>query len=167
MNRRPSWMLVALLTCVACSRGGASSGVDSSARDFAGDECAACGMIVREQPSPRAQVVHRDGERAFFCSIGEGLTYVATPSPHGAIVATYVEVMDGAADPAADATAPRPWMAATRATYVLGVRRPRVMGVPVLAYATRNAAASAARRFTGRVATWSQLTSGDALEMEN
>lgn len=153
--------------CVACSRGGSSGPVDRSAHEFDGSECAACGMIVREQPSPRAQAVHRDGERAFFCSVGEALTYLGIPSPHGAIVATYVEVMAADADPATDATERRPWLAAERASYVRGVVRPRVMGEAVLTYAAREDAARAATRFGGHVATWSQLKSGDARETEN
>lgn len=155
-----------LLSFVACSRGSSSDAVDRAARDFVGDECAACGMIVREQPSPRAQAVHRDGERVFFCSIGEGLSYLTTPSPHGAIVATHVEVMAPNADPAGDDTAHRPWVAAERAVYVVGVARPRVMGEPVLAYGTREDAMHAATRFHGRVTSWAQLKSGDARETE-
>ena len=70
MNARISLALALFVLCAACSRGGASSAVERAAKDFDGDECAACGMIVREQPSPRAQAVHRDGERVYFCSIG-------------------------------------------------------------------------------------------------
>lgn len=162
-----SLALALFILCAACSRDGVSSAVDRAAQDFDGNECAACGMIVREQPSPRAQAVHRDGERVYFCSIGEALTYIAMPSPHGAIVATYVEVMAPDVDPTLNATERTPWVAAESATYVVGVARTHVMGEPVLALAARVDAARAATRLGGRVATWSQLTSGNALETEN
>ena len=161
------WWFVVACAVVGCGREHAASGVDTAARALDGDECGACGMIVREQPSPRAQAIHRDGERVFFCSIGEALNYLATPSPHGAIVATYVEVLAPDANPAEDATDRRPWVEAERAAYVRGVVRPRVMGEAVLAYATREQALSAATRFGGHVATWSQVKSGNAQEAEN
>lgn len=167
MNARSTLACMVMIVGVACSRGGASSDVDRASHDFGGDECAACGMIVREQPSPRAQAVHRDGERAFLCSIGEALNYVAAPSPHGAIVATYVEVLAPDANPAANSAERRPWMPAERAVFVVGIARPRVMGRPVLAYGSREDASQAATRLGGRVATWSQLKSDDARETEN
>jgi len=166
MNGSAKLAFLLFLLCVACSRDAGSRAIDRAAKNFDGDECAACGMIVREQPSPRAQAVHRDGERVFFCSIGEGLSYLASPSPHGVIVATFVETLAADADPAEDAAERRPWVAAEQAAYVRGVARPRVMGEAVLAYATREQAAQAAARLSGRVATWSQLKSGDARETE-
>lgn len=164
--RAALWFLLVFLV-VGCSRESANSAVDRTAHAIDGDECAACGMIVREQPSPRAQAVHRDGERVFFCSIGESVNYLSSPSPHGALIATYVEVLAPDADPALDATERRPWVPADQATYVVGVARPRVMGEALLAYPTRAQAAAAAARFHGRVASWTQLTGNEALAPPN
>lgn len=102
---------------------------------IADQEDAVCGMLVREQSAPRAQVVHRDGERAFFCSIGDLLVYLDAPSPHGPVREIFVEVMDAGEDPAKHHTGPHPWHGARSATYVVGVERPAIMGEPVLAYA--------------------------------
>ena len=143
----------------ACSDRAASGEIDRTAHAIDGDECAACGMIVREQPAPRAQLVHRDGERAFFCSIGDMVAYRAGPSPHGEVVATYVEVLPADADPATNDTARRPWMEAERAGFVLGVPRRQIMGEPVLVYSTRDEAESAATRYGGRAVEQAELQS--------
>ena len=88
-------------------------------------------MIVREQPSPRAQLVHADGTRVYFCAVADLLTYLQAPSPHGAAEAIFVEANDaGAEDPVAHDTARRPWIPAADARFVAGIQRPRVMGEP-------------------------------------
>lgn len=152
-------MIGASMIGSACSGEGTSAEIDRSAREIGSGECAACGMIVREQPAPRAQIVHRDGERAFFCSIGDMVTYRASPSPHGEVVATHVEVLPADADPATNDTARRPWVEAERAAFVLGVPRRQIMGEPVLVYATTGEAASAATRHGGRAVDWAELLS--------
>jgi len=141
----------------ACSGEEASGEVDRTAHELDGDECAACGMIVREQPAPRAQLVHRDGERAFFCSIGDMVAYRAGPSPHGEVVATYVEVLPADADPALNDPARRPWVEAQTAGFVLGVARHQIMGEPVLVYATHDEAELAATRYGGRAVEPAEL----------
>ena len=55
---------------------------------------AVCGMLVRDQSAPRAQVIHADGERSFLCSIGDLLVYLDAPSPHGDPLEVLVEVME-------------------------------------------------------------------------
>ncbi|MCB9556605.1 MAG: nitrous oxide reductase accessory protein NosL [Deltaproteobacteria bacterium] len=97
-------------------------------------ECAACSMVVREQPAPRAQLVHRDGTRQFFCSIGDLAQYLRAPSKHGPVEAVFVEALDSAADPKKTTRTLHPWIAAKDASYVVGVDRPGIMGKPVLVY---------------------------------
>lgn len=156
-------LLFALSCTIACAAacGGEDEAVtvDPSAHAFDDDECAACGMIVREQPSPRGQVVHRDGERAFFCSIADMHSYLEAPSPHGAVVATHVEVLAVDDDPAARSTAPERWVNAEEAAYVLGVPRRMIMGEPVLVYASHEDAERAAERLGGRTMNWTTLRS--------
>lgn len=130
------------------------------AAPIASSECAACGMIVREQPSPRAQLIHRDHTRAFFCSIADMLTYLRAPSPHGEATAFFVEVGDPASlDPLAYDTAPRPWIAAADAHYVVGVERERVMGAPVLVYEHLADAERVAQELDGEVRDFQALRS--------
>ena len=133
-------------------------GVDESADGAQGrqpvaladQEDAVCGMLVREQSAPRGQVVHRDGERSFLCSIGDLLAYLAAPSPHGAPARVLVEVLQPTQDPALSHTGPHPWIVAEEGVYVVGIERERIMGAPVLIYRDRAAAGQVIA--TGRAA---------------
>lgn len=157
---RVATAVVAALVLIGagCSRGGSSAGeVDVHAEHIDGQECGACGMIVREQSSARAQLVHRDGTRHFFCSIGDLLAYLEAPSPHGAVRATYVEALDPGADPREFSVEPRPWVSAESAHFVTGVAKPRVMGRPVLVYETAEQARAAATQYGGTVVPWHDL----------
>lgn len=122
-------------------------------------ECAACGMVVREQPAPRAQLVHRDGERAYFCSIGDLVIYLRAPSPHGDPVAIFVEVTpaDEAHDPTILDTRERPWVPAESATYLVGIDRPNIMGPPVLVYDSEAAADDGVARHGGTKKSWAEV----------
>jgi nitrous oxide reductase accessory protein NosL len=120
---------------VAC--GSADDGRDAPdlrAAPIAEQEGAVCGMLVRDQSAPRGQVVHRDGSRFFFCSVGDLLVHRSAPSPHGRVEATFVEVMDPAEDPGLPHTGEHAWSPAENVTYVIGVERQGIMGPPVLVY---------------------------------
>ena len=130
-------------------------------------ECAACGMIVRDQPSPRGQLIHRDGTRAFFCSIADMRTYAEAPSPHGEPTAFFVEVNDpGADDPLAHDFEPRPWLAGGEAHFVVDIDRERIMGPPVLVYAEADDAARIAERLDGEVRDFRALRSRPLPELD-
>lgn len=116
---------------------------------LADQEDEVCGMLVREQSAPRAQVVHRDGSRFFFCSLGDMLVHLGAPSPHGRSQAVFVEVMDPDQDPMASHLGAHPWQPAESAVYVVGIERQGIMGEPVLAYADRAAAERASRGHAG------------------
>jgi nitrous oxide reductase accessory protein NosL len=127
------------------------------AEKFAGHECAACGMIVRDQSSPRGQVVHRDGTRKYFCSVADMMTYLLAPSPHGKTKAVFVETLDPKVDPTIFSKPQRPWRDSEKSTYVLGVDKPRVMGKPILVYETTKQAKAVAEKYKGKVVGWSGL----------
>lgn len=146
------------LAGAGCSRGaGAIASVDLQPEAIDGHECGACGMIVREQSAARGQLVHRDGTRQFFCSIGDLLAYLEAPSPHGAVLATFVETLDPGTDPREFSVAARPWVPAASAHYVTGVPKPRVMGRPVLVFETEGQARSVGERYSGTVVSWQSL----------
>jgi copper chaperone NosL len=142
----------------ACGReaagGNAAASLEPEA--FDGHECGACGMIVREQPAPRAQLVHRDGERVYFCAVGDLLTYIQAPSSHGQPVAMWVETLDPAADADDYATEARPWRRAEDSAYVTDIER-RVMGQPLLTYDDLDQAEASAIRNHGRATGFSAL----------
>lgn len=152
-----SFTLALVLSLGACSEsadGGSSS--TASPENFVDEPCAACGMFVHEQPSPRGQVVHRDGTREYFCAIADMLAYLEAPSPHGEAVGIYVETLAPDAEPSSrDATA-RPWLPAAEAGYVIGIER-SVMGEPVMSFATAEQARAAATRLSARALDWAAL----------
>ncbi len=118
-------------------------------------ECGACGMIVREQLSPRGQVLHHDGTHVWLCSIGDLVAYLGAPSPHGRVEQVWVEVLPPDFDLANGDSAEQPWLPASSASYVLGISR-MVMGTPALSFASTGDAAAVAQRVNGRVATWDE-----------
>lgn len=133
-----------------CGAGDESAGPEATHPvEIADQEDAVCGMLVGEQSAPRAQLIHRDGERAFFCSIGDLLVQLSSPSPHGATRAVFVEVMQPDEDPLQSHTAAHAWRRADEATYVVGVDRPNIMGAPVLVYASVDEARLVASRHVG------------------
>lgn len=138
------------LALLCCSPRGAGN-IEGSHEAVALDdqEDAVCGMLVREQSAPRAQIVHRDGSRLFFCSLGDMLVYLSAPSPHGRAEAIFVEVLEPAEDPLQSHAGVHPWLAAEDAAYVVGIERPGIMGEPVLAYADRSQAERAMRGHDG------------------
>lgn len=155
------WLAVLVLGsvgAVGCGGGAAATAqVAAVAVEPGGAECAVCGMVVREQPSPRGQVLHRDGSHQHFCSIGDMRAYLQTPGPLGAPVASFVEVMPAGTNLYERDPAPRPWVAAEDASYVVDFRRIGVMGLPVGSFATPADAAAAAPGVQGRVTTWEAL----------
>lgn len=114
-------------------------------------EGAVCGMLLRDQAAPRAQLVHRDGERAFVCSLGDLLAYLAAPSPHGRAELVLVEVLSPGEDPTRVDTGPHEWLVADQAWYVVGFPRKGIMGPPVLAYGDRDTAERVAATAEARV----------------
>jgi len=158
-NARRVALLLGLAFVVACgSHEGAATAAGTYSVPIADHECAACGMILREQPAPRAQLVHRDGHRAFFCSIADLVTYLEAPSPHGHATAIYVEVMPDDVTAEQLATAPMPLLSADDVSFVYGGMHRPVMGEPVLTFRTRAAAERAATRLHAHVTDFAGLT---------
>ena len=128
-----------------------------TASELTTEECAVCGMVVVEQPAPRVQVVHRDGARKFTCSVGDAVHHLADSSRHGAARAVFVEVLDPAADPTVTDPSKRPWRNVAQLSFVVGVKRSGVMGPPVLAYESREAAQTVAAQYGGTVQSWDEV----------
>jgi copper chaperone NosL len=147
--------MIALLLMLGCDAVlGTSAAVDLSPAALVGTECEVCGMIVSEQPSPRGQVVYRDGTRAFFCSLGEQRAALQARSPHGRPVKAHVEVVPLDFDPATTSVLPLPWVDAEKAWYVFGTERPLVMGLPVLSFPNEADATQVADRLGLRAVPW-------------
>jgi copper chaperone NosL len=148
--RAPVLALTLSLAVVGC--GPSTDGTPSdafAAVEIADHECAVCGMLVRDQPAPRAQLVHRDGTRAFTCSLGDLMVQLGAPSPHGRPTEVWVEVLATDADPDERATHAHRWLPADEAWYVVGLERRGIMGPPVLAYAEKAHAEARASQHEG------------------
>lgn len=152
--------LVLLAVASAChSSTETQAAAETSPLPLAGTECAACGMTVAEQPAPRGQVVHRDGTHAFFCSVADMVTYLESPSPHGAALGTFVEVLPLGTDPAETDMSQYPWTDAAQASFVVGEFERPVMGRPILTFEVESDAQEAAARLDGSVIPWDALPS--------
>jgi len=155
---------VATVLLIACLVSGCDASEETRASTgpapVADQECGVCGMMVRAQSAPRAQVVHRDGARSFVCGMADLLVYLSAPSSHGRADRVFVEVLSGDEDLERSWQGVHPWVAAEDAVYVVGVDRPRIMGPAVLAYADRTTAERVAGAHAGaRVMDWSALGS--------
>ncbi len=163
---KPVWLIFSLslmgwLTGCGSTDGAALPPFEASTLDH--HECAACGMIVRNQPAPRAQLQHRNGERAFFCSVGDLLAYLDAPSPHGPAANVAIEVLGEIPTsplPRTSSNQSPPWRDAGDLHYVVGVERTGIMGPPVLTFESRADADRMSRSNSGaQSVSWSQLLS--------
>lgn len=154
-----AWLGAALLLASACTRTDPPSAPGGPAQptEIGLSECGACGMVVSEQPAPRGQVMHRDGVRVFFCSVGDLAQYLRTPSPHGKAQAVWIERMAPDAPPLTIDTHPRPWARPAELSFVLGLPRPGVMGPAVMSYAEEADAIRVAGNHQARVLGWDAL----------
>lgn len=163
MNRRCvlglAFALLLALATGACkeSGGGAAAEGPAAAQAIGVAECAACGMVVREQPAPRGQLLHRDGKRVWFCSVGDLAQYLAAPSPHGKPRAVWVEALAADAAPRRPDVGVRPWHLAESLHHVLGIDRPGIMGAPVMSYEDAAAARAVVERAGGEILPWPEL----------
>ena len=150
--------LILILLITACGRAPEMGDSESLTADAIGHAtCAACGMVVSEQPAPRGQMIHRDRTRVFFCSLGDMVRYYEAPSPHGQPVAVYVELMDPSTSPTLLSMEPRPWAQGQETAYVLGLPRTGIMGEPIMAYATEAQADQVIRAHGGHLVEWNDL----------
>jgi nitrous oxide reductase accessory protein NosL len=125
---------------------------------LAGAEGAVCGMVVSEQPAPRAQVLHRDGTRLFLCGIADLLIHLDARSPHGAPLEIYVEAMQADEDPREIRLGEHEWIRAEDALYRIGDERPPlIMGAPVMVYRDRATAKSAIAHGPTEILDFAQL----------
>jgi nitrous oxide reductase accessory protein NosL len=114
-------------------------------------------MYILNQPAPRAQILHRNGEHVFFCSIGDMLTYNQIPSPLGKATKIWVEVINKDVNPTLHNTDTYPWIDHKEAHYVTNVNRTMVMGYPVIALQSKADSEYLQKSYGGQLADWEQL----------
>jgi nitrous oxide reductase accessory protein NosL len=130
-------LLLVLLLLTGCGKRASDDAARPiTAESLHGHDCAVCGMVVDEQPAPRGQVRHRDGSRAYACSIGDLRAYVQAPNPKGAPTHVWVEDLGPGWKPSDTNRDERPWIPASEATFVVGFPREGVMGLPAASFKT-------------------------------
>jgi len=150
-----SWLLL-----LACSGPGAvGTGVDVTPVAIGEAECAVCGMMVGEQPSPRGQLTYRDGSRDFVCSIEELRAMAQQRTAKGHPVGVFVEALPVSFEPETNSSVQQPWVPASEAWFVFGTTRQGVMGEPVLSFTTEETAAAFAERVHTTPVDWAALES--------
>lgn len=149
--------LLALSLALGCGGPAERAPVDLSPTPADGHDCGVCGMVVTEQPAPRAQVVHRGGERVYLCSIADLRAYLQSPSRRGPPAAVWVEALRDGDPLTRDDTAPRGWVSPETLTWVVGFERPGVMGRPALGFSDASVAEATRAVLGARSATWQQL----------
>ncbi|MFT4627703.1 MAG: nitrous oxide reductase accessory protein NosL [Myxococcota bacterium] len=159
--------MMALFLALACGGSGPGAVVDLAPVAIGEAECGVCGMVVGEQPSPRGQLVYRDGSHTQVCSVDELRALAESPGARGRPVAVYVETLPADHDWTAADTTPQPWSPVSDAAFVFGAERPWVMGVPVLAYASPEAAAAVAARLGTHAVDWAALASTPVPQIPN
>lgn len=120
-------------------------------------ECSSCGMILRDQPPPRGQLIHRDGEHVFFCSIGDLIHYMETPSPHGAVQEVFIEGLSVDYDFYTNDVSELSWFPTHELAFQVGVERPGIMGVPILAFPKEQTETSKNKDFLQAFHSWAEL----------
>jgi nitrous oxide reductase accessory protein NosL len=151
-------MTVLLLSILACGTLTDDAATSRAVPEPIGlAECAVCGMVVGEQPSPRGQLVYRDGSHDHVCSIEELRALAQQPSARGRPTGVFVEVLPADFDPTSTSTDPLPWSDAQDAWYVFGAPRSGVMGEPVLAFPDRATASRFAEPLGSKPLPWSSL----------
>ena len=152
-------LILCILALAACKSDNTTSTEQAAvvAKDVETETCSACGMVVREQPAPRGQVVYRDGSREFLCAIDDLVRFLDVPSAKGKPVKIFAEVMaDGHDITDMDASA-KPWGEVDKVFFVTGIERGGVMGAPALTYQTEEAAKKSAGKYNGKVVSFETL----------
>jgi len=153
-------LILCILALAACKNENTTSSELKAvvAKHVETETCAACGMVVREQPAPRGQVVYRDGSREFLCAIDDLVRFLEVPSSKGKPVKIFAEVMSDDHDIANMDASTKPWVEVEQLFFVTGVERGGVMGAPALTYQTEAAAKKAAGKYNGKVVSFETLT---------
>jgi copper chaperone NosL len=116
--------------------------------------CAVDGMLLLNHPGPKAQIVHSDGTRTFYCDVREALEARHDPEQGHTVAQVFVQPMDGR-DWAAR---PDGWAELERLHLVLGSRRMGHMGPTVVPFRQRAAADAFSAAEGGRVLAAAELT---------
>lgn len=158
MNKKLALSLFLLCLFTACGQSEpGAKGSNLKPEPFDTEECHVCSMVVREQPAPRGQLIHRDGTRLYFCSISGMIQHMHTPSPHGKIEMTWVEIAPADISPQDMSFDPKPWWLLEDSFFVTGIKRKGTMGKPIMCFGGKQEALNFSQAHSGHFSTIEDL----------
>lgn len=119
-----------------------------------GEQCQLDGMVLRDYPGPKGQILYADGSIEYFCDTIELLSLYLAPEQVRKVAGVYTQDM---AKTDWDAPAGH-WIDASKAFYVQGSSRTGSMGPTFASFSTRADAEKFAGEFGGKVLAFSDIT---------
>ena len=144
--------VAALLLMSACSHAIPQAVAQEPSNDTA---CALDGMMLKDFPGPKAQILYVEGKPDFFCDLMELFSTTLMPEQKRQIAAMFVQDM-GKTDwdhPSAH------WIAAKTAVYVVGSKKLGSMGPTFGSFANAQDAEIFAKKEGGKIFRFDQITS--------
>ncbi len=143
--------IAGMVLLAACSEVVKQSGPQEPAADTA---CALDGMVLKDFPGPKAQVLYAEGKPDFYCDLMELFAMVLAPEQKRAVAGVFVQDM-GKADWASPSGH---WIAAKTALYVVGSRKAGSMGATFASFADKLDAAAFVKAEGGTIVPFDQVT---------
>jgi copper chaperone NosL len=142
-------MLVLLL--VACDRDIGQTAALEPSDDTA---CAVDGMLLKDFPGPKAQIIYAEGKPDFFCDLMDLFSMMLSPEQKRKVAAAFVQDMGKT-----DWDHPRGnWIDARTAIYVAGSKKPGSMGRTFGSFSNLQDAEAFMKTEGGRIVRFDQVT---------
>lgn len=143
--------LLLLATLAACAR----PSVQLQPHEIKADTASAVdGMLLKDYPGPKGQIIYSDGKTDFFCDTVEMVSAVLTPEQKRPIAAVFTQDM-GKTDwrqPVGH------WIDARTAFYVVGSKKPGGMGSTFGTFSIEKDAQAFAQKEGGKVLHFKDIT---------
>lgn len=139
------------LLLVACSQPVQTTVAQEPDADTA---CALDGMILKDYPGPKAQILYAEGKPDFFCDLMELFRVLLMPEQKRQISALYVQDM-GKTDWAQPVGH---WIDAKKAFYVVGSKKAGSMGPTFGTFGNEQDAHTFMQQEGGRILSFDQIT---------
>jgi copper chaperone NosL len=116
--------------------------------------CAVDGMLLKDFPGPKAQIIYAEGKPDFFCDLMDLFSMVLSPEQKRKVAAVFVQDM-GKTDwdhPQGN------WIDAKTAIYVAGSKKPGSMGMTFGSFSKMQDAQSFVKAEGGKIVRFDQIT---------
>jgi copper chaperone NosL len=116
--------------------------------------CAVDGMLLKDFPGPKAQIVYAEGKPDFFCDLMDLFSTVLIPEQRRQVAAVFVQDMGKTnwEHPQGN------WIDAKTAIYVAGSKKPGSMGATFGSFGSMQDAQAFVKAEGGRIVRFDQIT---------